>query len=154
LEFCASLRATAPLHIIALAGEMEARDFASKSHSLRHRCRQLKAFFCELQNEFPWWVSLHESVNGEMQTCLTHFLGFQHSVGVEFLCTIGLLKVGNSRNPHSTVVVPSEWEKFIIEEQISEIVETINRTAFCWETILLYSYRKKRELATLSDRSI
>ena len=130
MEFRASLRAIAPLHIIALAGKMEARDFASKSRSLRRRCRKLLGnFFREVQNEHPWWVSLHAPVNGEMQTCLTHFLGFQHSVGVEFLCTTGLLKVGNSRNPHSTVVVPNEWEKFIIEERISEIVETINITA-------------------------
>lgn len=94
---------------------MEARDFASKSHSLRHRCRQLLGnFFRALQNEDPWWVSLHEPVNGEMQTCITHFLGFEHAVGVEFLCTTGLLKVGNSRNPHITVVVQSEWEKFVL----------------------------------------
>jgi hypothetical protein len=79
-----------------------------------------------LQNEDPWWVSLHEPVNGKMQTCITHFLDFEHSVGIEFLCTTGLLKVGNSGNPHSTVVAQSEWNKFVVKEQLFEVVETLN----------------------------
>ncbi len=60
--------------------------------------------------EDPWWISLYEMVNGEMKTFITQFLGFEHSVGVDFLCKTGLLKVGNSKNQHSTVVVQSEWD--------------------------------------------
>ena len=61
-----------------------------------------------------------------MKTCLTQFLRFHHSVGIEFLCLTGLLKVGNSRNPQATVVIQSEWEKFIVEEHLFELVETLN----------------------------
>ncbi len=64
-----------------------------------------------------------------MKTCLTHFLGFDHSVGIEFLYLTGLLKIGNSRNPQATVVIQSEWEKFIVEEHLFDLVETLNRTA-------------------------
>lgn len=63
---------------------------------------------------------------GIENTCLTRFLGFEHFVGVECLCTTGHLKIRNNRTPHSTMVAQSESEKIVIEEQLSEIVETEN----------------------------
>jgi hypothetical protein len=38
-------------------------------------------------------------------------LGFDHHIGVQFLCSVGLSKVGNSRNLSATVVVKAEWDK-------------------------------------------
>jgi hypothetical protein len=48
---------------------------------------------------------------------------------VEFLCSAGLMKVGHSRNPNSVVVVKAEWDKFIIEQKLFDLVEGINQTA-------------------------
>ncbi len=102
-------------------------DSAPVSHSLRQRCRQaLGSFFCAFQKDDPWWVSLLHPVKNNASTCLTYVLGLKHSVGIEFLCSAGLLKVGHSRNPNATVVVTSEWEKFIVEEQLTDLVESVN----------------------------
>ncbi len=68
---------------------------------------------------------LHPVKNDE-STYLTYLLGPKHSVGIEFLCSAGFLKVGHSRNPNATVVVTSEWEKFIVEEQLADLVESVN----------------------------
>jgi hypothetical protein len=45
-----------------------------------------------------------------------------------FGCT-GLLKVGHCRNPNSVVIVTAEWEKFIIEQKLFDLVKGINQTA-------------------------
>ena len=39
------------------------------------------------------------------------------------------MKVGHSRNPNSVVVVKAEWDKFIIEQKLFDLVEGINQTA-------------------------
>jgi hypothetical protein len=54
----------------------------------------LVTFFCAFEKDDPWWVSIHP-VNGDHKTSLIYSLGFEHSVGVQFL----LLKEGHSRNP-------------------------------------------------------
>jgi hypothetical protein len=53
-----------------------------------------------------------------MKTCLTHFLRFHHSVGIEFLYFTGLLKVGNSKNPQSTVVIHPEWDVSVLSSNL------------------------------------
>ncbi len=97
------------------------------SHSLRQRCRQaLGNFFCPFQSENPWWVSLLHPVKNDESTCLTYLLGLKNSVGKGFLGSAGLLKVGHSRNPNATVIVTSEWEKFIVDEQLTDFVKSVN----------------------------
>jgi hypothetical protein len=54
---------------------------------------------------------------------------FWNSAGVQFLCSTGLIKVGNSRNSASTVVVKAEWDHFIEEQQLSDFIEPINQTS-------------------------
>jgi len=39
-----------------------------------------------------------------------------------------LMKVGHSRNSKATMVVKAEWEKFIIEENLSSLMEGANQT--------------------------
>jgi hypothetical protein len=68
-------------------------------------------------------------VGNDATTCLTHYLGFEHPIGVQFLCSTGLLKVGNSRNPNATVVVKVEWDKFINEQGLCSVLEPINHTS-------------------------
>jgi hypothetical protein len=38
------------------------------------------------------------------------------------------MKVGHSRNSKATMVVKAEWEKFIIEENLSSLMEGANQT--------------------------
>ncbi len=80
-----------------------------------------------------------------MKTCLTHFLGFDHSVGIEFLCLAGLLKVGNSKNPQASVVIQSEWDKFV-EEHLFKLVKTLNRTSLSGKRYYFVHFGKKENL--------
>lgn len=58
--------------------------------------------------------------------CITHYLRFEH-IGVQFLCSAGLLKVGNSRNPSAAVMIKAEWDKFINEESLSGFVDPLTK---------------------------
>ncbi len=86
-----------------------------KSLSLRRLSRQLLgSFFQDLANVDPWWVSIVSAVDGDQNTTLTHLLGFEHQVGLEFLCSAGLLKSGPKNNTFS--VLYKEWDLFIVQE--------------------------------------
>jgi hypothetical protein len=39
------------------------------------------------------------------------------------------MKVGHSRNATATVVVKAEWEKFVIEENLCNLIEGVNQTS-------------------------
>jgi hypothetical protein len=67
----------------------------------------IRWFFCTLHYESPWWVSMVEPIQNDNNTCLTQYL--KHSIGLQHLCSTGLLKVGNSRILSSTAVVKAEW---------------------------------------------
>ena len=55
---------------------------------------------------------------------MTYLLGFDHQVGLEFLLVTGLIKKGSIRNPLGYSVLPNEWENFVIEENLKEVMET------------------------------
>ncbi len=84
-------------------------------------------------------MSILQPFNGECHTCLTYLLGFQHDVGIEFLCSTGLVKKGYSNNPDAYVIVKGEWNKFIYEQNISNITETISHTTVS-KQVLVYKY--------------
>ncbi len=60
---------------------------------------------------------------------LTYLLGVEHQVGLEFLCSTEQLKCGTTKNAQPFSVVKAEWDKFIMEENLDEILETVNRTS-------------------------
>ena len=65
------------------------------THSLHQLSRQLLgSFLHDLANLDPWWVSIVSPVNGDHTTTLADLLGFEHEVALDFLCSAGLLKVG------------------------------------------------------------
>jgi hypothetical protein len=127
---------------------MDARESACNSHIQRQHFRQLLGnFFRSLLDEDPWWVSLNEPVGNDATTCLTHYLGFEHPIGVQFLCSTGLLKVGNSRNPNATVVVKAEWDKFIDEQGFSGLLEPINQTSISNKRHYFVHFGRRGKLA-------
>jgi hypothetical protein len=73
-------------------------------------------FFRSLSSAKPRWVSILHPVNGSEESCLTHLLGFEHHVGLQYLVVTGLIEKGSIQNPVGYVVVPHEWEKFVIKE--------------------------------------
>ena len=126
---------------------MDARNSSPASRIQRYHFRQLLGdFFRSLRCESPWWVSMVEPIQNDNTTCLTHYLGFKHSNGVPFLCSTGLLKVGNSRNSGSTVVVKAEWDSFIEEQQLSGFIEPINQTSVCGKRHYFVHFGSKAEL--------
>ena len=105
-------------------------DSAPVSHSFRQHCRQaLGNFFRAFLKDKPWWVSLSKPVNDDNKTCLYYLLGFDQSIGAEFMCSTGLIKVGHSRNPNATIIIKSEWDKFILEEKLHDVMEAVNQTS-------------------------
>ena len=95
--------------------------------SLRHLCRQLLGnFFRSLGNLEPWWVSIVHPVEGDETTTLTSLLGFEHDVGLQFLCSAGLLKPGPKK---SYSVLIEQWDLFIVQEKLQEIMETVNKSS-------------------------
>jgi hypothetical protein len=85
------------------------------------------SFFHSLKRSIPWFISIGNPVNGVENACLMQLLGFNHEVGVDFLCSIGLLRHGHSQSTSSITVVNSSWDKFIEEEQLGDIMETITK---------------------------
>jgi hypothetical protein len=72
---------------------------------------------------------LTKAVNDDDKTWLNCLLGFDQAISVEFLISAGLIKVGHSRNPTAVIVVKSEWDKFILEEKVGDLMETVNKTS-------------------------
>jgi len=88
-------------------------------------CRaSLSDFFRSLSSAKPRWVSILHPVNGSEESCLTHLLGFEHHVGLQYLVVTGLIEKGSIQNPVGYVVVPHEWEKFVIKENLKDSIET------------------------------
>ena len=109
---------------------MDSWDSVPITFSFRQQCRQLLGtFFRSLQYSTPWWVSIAKPVNGIEQTYLPYLLGFEQDGGIDFLCMTGLIKRGHSRNQLAAVVVTAEWDKFIDEQNLGDIMETINKTS-------------------------
>jgi hypothetical protein len=48
---------------------------------------------------------------------LIYLLGLQYAAGIELLCSAGLFKVIDGRNPNATVTVTAGWEKSVVEDQ-------------------------------------
>jgi hypothetical protein len=63
-------------------------------HILLHLA--LGDFFSAFEKDNPWWLSIIHPVNGDDETSLFYLLGFEHSVGLQFLCSTGLLKERHS----------------------------------------------------------
>jgi hypothetical protein len=109
--------------------EMDSRDSMSYSHSLRLSSRQLLgALFRSLEAADPRRVSIIHPVQDIKETSLSYLLGFEHQVGLEFLYSTGLVKKGNRRSPLSCAVVLAEWDKFIAEENLQDVMEMVNKT--------------------------
>jgi hypothetical protein len=115
------------------------------TYSFQQQCRQLLgSFFRSLERSIPWFISIGNPVNGVGNTCLTHLLGFHHEVGVDFLCSIGLLRHGHSRSPNAITVVTSSWDTFIEEEKLGDIMETITKSTVSRKKCYFINYGKKR----------
>jgi hypothetical protein len=85
---------------------MDSWDSPSISQSFRQQCRNLLGnFFRDLASSSPWFISVGHPVNGLQGTCLTSLLGFEHEGGVDFLCSIGLIRQGHSKLPNAVGVL-------------------------------------------------
>jgi len=114
------------------------------SYSYHQQNRQILAsFFCSLAHLDPWWVSIVSPVNGDQSTTLTSVLGFEHQVGLDFLAGTGLLKLGNP----SYCVVQAEWEKFLLEHNLQDIMETDNRSSVMHSKHYFINYGNKAKLS-------
>ena len=104
-------------------------DSAPVSQTFRQRCRQaLGNFFRAFQKDEPRWVSLLQPVTHDDKTCLYYILGFDTAIRKEFLCSTGLIRVGHSQNPTATIVIKAEWDKFLIEEKLHDLMERVNQS--------------------------
>jgi hypothetical protein len=72
----------------------------------------------------PQWISNLHPVIGSEESCLTHLLGFEHHVGLQFVVVMGLIKKGSIRNSAGYAVLPHEWEKIAIKENLKDSTET------------------------------
>jgi hypothetical protein len=114
------------------------------SYSYRQQNHQILAsFFRSLAHLDPWWVSIVSPVNGDQSTTLTSVLGFEHQVGLDFLAGTGLLKLGNP----SYCVVQAEWEKFLLEHNLQDIMETDNRSSVMHSKHYFINYGNKAKLS-------
>jgi hypothetical protein len=125
---------------------MDSRATIPNTFSFRQQNRQfLGSFFRSLEHLDPWWVSITSPVNGDQSTTLTSLLGYEHMVGLEFLVSTGLVKRINQEKP-SYLVVLAEWEKFIVEEKLQNIMETVNRSSVMRSKYYFINYGKKNKL--------
>lgn len=117
----------------------------SYNRSLRHVARQLLGeFFRSLESLEPWWFSIVSPVNGECKTSLTNLIGFDHQVGLQFLCSAGLLKTGPKKNSYSVQI--EQWELFIVQERLTRMMETINRTSISGSKYFFINIGNKEKL--------
>ncbi len=94
---------------------------------IRQHCRQaLGDFFRAFLKDDPRWISLTHPVKDDQSTCLTYLLGLEHSVGIDFLCSAGFLKRGHSKYPNAISVVKAEWDAFVVEEGLGDVLEPVN----------------------------
>jgi hypothetical protein len=121
----------------------------------KQQCRHLLGdFFRSLENAAPWFVSLGKSVKEEEGTFLYSLLGFEREKGISFLSSIGLIKKGHSRNPEAISVVSGAWDKFLHEEVLGNIMETITKTSVGATLYYFVHYGKKSALMHIpGDRS-
>ena len=98
-----------------------------------------------MENVDPWWVSILHPVNGDQSTTLTSLLGYEHKLGLEFLVGTGLVRRGHQENP-SYAVVKKEWEMFIVEHDLQEIMEGINQTSVVRNKIQFINYGRRAKL--------
>jgi hypothetical protein len=88
-------------------------------------------------------MSIAKPVNGVQGTCLTSLLGLDYEDGVDLLCLIGLLRRGHSRTPNAITVVMAAWDKFIKEELLGDVMETVTKTAVSHTLYYFINYGKK-----------
>jgi len=113
--------------------------------SLRHLSRQLLGiFFRSLENLKPWWVSIVSPINGDEATMLTHLLGFEHHVGLQFLCSAGLLKNGPRKDSYS--VLSEQWDLFIVHEKLQDVMENVNKSSPQSQKTFFINYGNKQKL--------
>ena len=122
-------------------------ESSSVSKSFRQHCRQaLGNFLRAFHKDQPWWISLTKAVNDDDKTWLNCLLGFDQAISVEFLISAGLIKVGHSRNPTAVIVVKSEWDKFILEEKLGDLMETVNKTSISGQRHFFINIGDKKRL--------
>jgi hypothetical protein len=63
----------------------------------------------------------------QLQMILPYHLGLDHEVGIDFLSMTGLVRKVNRGNLHCTVVVQAEWANIVVEQHLSEILDTVNK---------------------------
>ena len=108
---------------------MDSWDSPCDSRSFRQRCRHaLGNFFHSFQKDQPRWISISKPVAGDEKNWINYLLGFDQKTAVQFLISTGLIKEGHSRNPSAIVVVTAEWDKFILEEGLEDLMESVNKT--------------------------
>jgi len=90
----------------------------------------------------PWWFSVLAPVNEDYSTTLTALLGFEHTAGLNFLVSTGL--IGSSGGDYC--VVQKEWEKFIIEENLHDFMWPLNRSSVLRSKYYFLHYGRKEKL--------
>ncbi len=58
----------------------------------------------------------------------------------------GLVKVGHSRNPNAIVVIKDEWERFMVEQKLSDTMETVNKSHVDRDRLLFTNFGDKKAL--------
>lgn len=76
---------------------------------------------------FSCFRPINNPANGDHKMILPYHLGLDHEVGIDFLSMTGLVRKVNSRNLHCTVVVQAEWANFVVEQHLSEMLDTVNK---------------------------
>ena len=122
-------------------------DSKDKSPCFQQQCRQaLGNFIRSFLKVKPWWVCLTRPVFKEDTTCIYYLLGFKEDVGIEFMRAAGLVKVGHSRNPNAIVVIKDEWERFMVEQKLSDTMETVNQSYVDRDRLLFINFGDKKAL--------
>jgi len=74
-------------------------------------------------------------------------LGFDAETSIQFSLFTGLIKVGHSRNPTATIVVKSsEWDEFLVEERLDNLMEAVNQTSICGQRHFFINLGDKKML--------
>jgi hypothetical protein len=84
-------------------------------------------------------------VKGDHSAALTSLLGFEHDIGLQFLVGTGLIKRLGRDKPCYTIV-QNEWEKFILEENLQDVMESINQTSVMRSKYYFINYGRKVRL--------
>jgi hypothetical protein len=122
-------------------------DSKDKSPSFQQQCRQAFGNFIRLFLKVkPWWFCLTRPVFKEDTTCIYYLLGFKEDVGIKFMRAAGLVKVGHSRNPNAIVVIKDEWERFMVEQKLSDTMETVNQSYVDRDRLLFINFGDKKAL--------